>query len=91
MERMKGVKWDRSVDDGTEKRVVFIDLPLMITIFLDLSALKVKPAIHDHFLSFFKWHFSFFKLNDINLRDHFYSLFKWNLSINAQINPTYFI
>ena len=53
MERMKDVKWDGSVDDETEKGVVFIDLPLMITIFLDLSALKVKPAIHDNFFVIF--------------------------------------
>ena len=31
----------------------------------------LKPAIHDHFLSLFKWQFSFFNLNDINIHDHF--------------------
>ena len=42
--RMKGVKSDGSVGDETEKGVVFIDLPLTITMLLDLSALKVRPA-----------------------------------------------
>ena len=31
----------------------------------------LKPAIHDHFLSLFKWQFLFFNLNDINIHDHF--------------------
>ena len=44
MEGIKNVKSDGSVDDETEKGVVFIDLPLMITMLLDLSALKVMPA-----------------------------------------------
>ena len=44
MEGMKDVKSDGSLGDETEKGVVFIDLPLMITKPLDLSALKVKPA-----------------------------------------------
>ena len=44
MKGMKDVKSDGSVSDETEKRVVFIDLPLMITMLLDLSALKVRPA-----------------------------------------------
>ena len=43
MEGMKDVKSDGSVGDGTEKGVVFIDLPSMITMLLDLSALKVRP------------------------------------------------
>ena len=35
----------------------------------------LKPAIHDHFLSLFKWQFSFFNLNDINIHDHFLLFF----------------
>ena len=41
---MKDVNVDGSVGDETEKGVVFIDLPLMITMLLDLSALKLWPA-----------------------------------------------
>ena len=41
MEGMKDVKSDGSFGDETEKGVVFIDLPFMITMLLDLSALKV--------------------------------------------------
>ena len=44
MEGIKDVKSDGSLGDETEKGVVFIDLPLMITMLLDLSALKVRPA-----------------------------------------------
>ena len=44
MEGIKEVKSDSSLGDETEKGVVFIDLPLMITMLLDLSALKVRPA-----------------------------------------------
>ena len=44
---MKDVKSDGSLGDETEKGLVFIDLPL-ITMLLDLSALKVRPA---HFRS----------------------------------------
>ena len=44
MEGIKDVKSEGSLGDETEKGVVFIDLPLKITIFLDLSALKVRPA-----------------------------------------------
>ena len=44
MEGMKDVKSDGSVGNETEKEVVFINLPLMITMLLDLSALKVRPV-----------------------------------------------
>ena len=44
MERIKDVKSGGSIGDETEKGVVFIDLPLMITMLLDLSVLKVRPA-----------------------------------------------
>ena len=44
MEGIKDVKSDSSLGDEIEKGVVFIDLPLMITMLLDLSALKVRPA-----------------------------------------------
>ena len=39
MEGIKEVKSDSSLGDETEKGVVFIDLPLMITMLLDLSAI----------------------------------------------------
>ena len=41
LEGMKDVKSDGSVGDETKNGVVFIDLSLMITMFLDLSALKI--------------------------------------------------
>ena len=44
MEGMSSVKWDGSVGDETEKEIVFIDLPLMITMLLDLPALKIRLA-----------------------------------------------
>ena len=44
MEGMKDVRSNGSLGDETEKGVVFVDLPFMITTLLDLSALKVKPA-----------------------------------------------
>ena len=44
MEGMKDVKSDGSFGDETEKGVVLIDLPFMISMLLDLSALKVRPA-----------------------------------------------
>ena len=45
-----------------------------------ISWLNKACSIFDHFLSFFKWRFSFFKLNDIILHDHFLSFFKLYLS-----------
>ena len=44
MEGMKDVKSDGSFGYETEKGVVFTDLPFMIAMLLDLSALKVRPA-----------------------------------------------
>ena len=44
MEGIKYVKSDGSLGDETEKEVVFLDLPLMITMLLDLPALKARPA-----------------------------------------------
>ena len=44
MEGMKDVKSDGSFGDETEKGIVLIDLPFMISMLLDLSALKVRPA-----------------------------------------------
>ena len=44
MEGIKNVKSDGSLGDKREKGVVFINLPFMITMLLDLSALKVRPA-----------------------------------------------
>ena len=49
---MKDVKSDGSLGDETEKGVVFIDLPLMITMLLDLAAVKVRPA---HFKAIVRW------------------------------------
>ena len=43
MERMKDVKSDGFLCDETTKGVVFIDLPFMIIMLLDLSALKERP------------------------------------------------
>ena len=44
MEVIKDVKSDSSLGDETEKGLLFIDLPLMINMLLDLSALKVRPS-----------------------------------------------
>ena len=44
MEGIKDVKSDSSLGDETEKGLLFIDLPLMINMLLDLSALKVRPS-----------------------------------------------
>ena len=44
MEGMKDVKSHGSVGDGREIGVIFIDLPLMITMVLDLSPLKIRPV-----------------------------------------------
>ena len=52
MEGMKDVKSDGSLGDETEKGVLFIDLPFMLTMLLDLSALKVRPA---HFRAIVQW------------------------------------
>ena len=52
MEGMKDVKSDGSLGDETEKGVVFIDLPLMITMLLELAAVKVRPA---HFKAIIWW------------------------------------
>ena len=41
LEGMKDVQSDGSVGDETKNGVVFIDLSLMITMFLDLPALKI--------------------------------------------------
>ena len=52
MEGIKYVKSDGSLGDETEKEVVFLDLPLMITMLLDLPALKARPA---HFRAIVQW------------------------------------
>ena len=44
MEGMEDVKSDGSLCDEIEKGVMFIDLPFMTTILLDLSAVKGRPA-----------------------------------------------
>ena len=44
MEGIKYVTSDSSLCEETEKGVVFIDFPLMITMLLDLSVLKVRLA-----------------------------------------------
>ena len=44
MEGMKDVKSDGSLGDETEKEIVFLHLPFMMTMLLDLAALKVRSA-----------------------------------------------
>ena len=44
MDGIQGVESDGFLGDETEKGIVSIDLPLMITVVLDLSALTVRPA-----------------------------------------------
>ena len=44
MKGIKDVKSDSYLGDETEKGVVFIDLPFIITMLLDLSGLKLGPA-----------------------------------------------
>ena len=62
MEGMKDVKSDGSLGDKTEKRVVFIDLPFMITMLLDLSSLKVRFA---HFRAIVQWESKVFALQTV--------------------------
>ena len=45
MEGMKDVKSDGFLGHETEKEAVFIDLPFMITMLLDLLAVKARPAL----------------------------------------------
>ena len=89
MEGMKDVKSDGSVGDETEKEVVFIDLPFMITMLLDLSPLKVRPA---HFRSIVQWESKVLALEIVE--EMFRSsmkaltggkniLFKWNSGVVA--------
>ena len=52
MEGMNNVNPDGIVGDETRRKAVFIDPPLMITMLLDLSALKVTPA---HFRTIVQW------------------------------------
>ena len=62
MEGMKDVKSDGSLGDKTEKGVVFIDLPFMITMLLDLSSLKVRFA---HFRAIVQWESKVFALQTV--------------------------
>ena len=90
MQRMKDVKSDGSLSDETEKGVVFIDLPLIIIMLLDLSALKVRPA---HFRTIVQWERKFFApqiVEDIIFRSSMKALiggnkilFRWNCSVVA--------
>ena len=56
IKEIKDVKSDGFVDKQTEKRRVFIDLPSIITMPLDLSALKVRSA---HFQAIVQWEIKF--------------------------------
>ena len=90
MEGMKDVKSDGSFGDETEKGVVFIDLPFMITMLLDLSALKVRPA---HFRAIVQQESKFFvpqTVEDIIFRSSIKALiggnkilFRWNCGVVA--------
>ena len=90
MEGMKDVKSDGSLGDETEKGVVFIDLPLMITMLLDLSALKVRPA---HFRAIVQRESKVFRpqiVEDIIFRSAMKALiggkemlFRWNCGVVA--------
>ena len=90
MEGMKDVKSDGSLGDKTEKGVVFIDLPFMITMLLDLSALKVRPA---HFRAIAQQESKAFAphtMEDIMFRSSMKALiggneilFRWNCGVVA--------
>ena len=90
MEGMKDVKSDGSLGDKTEKGVVFIDLPFMITMLLDLSALKVRPA---HFRAIVQRESKVFAphtVEDIMFRSSIKALiggneilFRWNCGVVA--------
>ena len=90
MEGMKDVKSDGSFGDETEKGVVFIDLPFMITMLLDLSALKVRPA---HFRAIVQRESKVFAphtVEDIMFRSSMKALigsnkilFRWNCGVVA--------
>ena len=90
MEGMKDRKSDGSLGDETEKGVVFIDLLFMITLLLDLSALKVRPA---HFRAIVQQESKFFvpqTVEDIIFRSSIKALiggnkmlFRWNCGVVA--------
>ena len=90
MEGMKDVKSDGSFGDETKKGVVFIDLPFMITMLLDLSALKVRPA---HFRPIVQCESKVFvpqTVEDIMVRSSMKALmggneilFRWNCGVVA--------
>ena len=90
MEGMKDVKSDGSLGDETEKGVLFIDLPIMLTMLLDLSALKVRPA---HFRAIVQWESKVFAphtVEDIMFRSSIKALiggneilFRWNCGVVA--------
>ena len=87
---MKDRKSDGSLGDETEKRVVFIDLLFMITLLLDLSALKVIPA---HFRPIAQQESKFFvpqTVEEIIFRSSIKALiggnkmlFRWNCGVVA--------
>ena len=90
MERTKDVKPDGSFGDETEKGVVFINLLFMITMLLDLSALKVRPA---HFRAIVQQEskvFAPYTVEDIRFRSSMKALiggnkilFRWNCGVVA--------
>ena len=87
---MKDVRSDNSLGDETERGVVFIDLSLMATMFLDLSAWKVRPA---HFRAMAKQESNIFApqiVKDIAFRSSMKActggkerLFRWNYGVVA--------
>ena len=90
MEGMKDVKSDGSFGDETEKGVVLIDLPFMISMLLDLSALKVRPT---HFRAIAQQESKVFAphtMEDIMFRSSMKAviggneiLFRWNCGVVA--------
>ena len=87
---MKDVKSDGSFGDETEKGVLFIDLPFMIAMLLDLSAVKVRPA---HFRAIVQQESKVFAphtMEDIMFRSSMKApiggneiLFRWNSGVEA--------
>ena len=90
MEGMKDVKPNGCLGDETEKEVVFIDLPFMITMLLDLSAVKVRPALFRDIVQRENKVFAPQTVQDIMFRSSMKALiggneisFRWNCDVVA--------
>ena len=90
MEGKKDVKSDDSLGEITEKAVVFIDLHLMTTMLLDLSALTVGPAHFKTIVQEEKKAFAPQIVEDIIFRSSMKALiggnkilFRWNCGVVA--------